>query len=245
MAFRHPQTQHERLFADRGDGVAVQHDRTLGQRNGQHAPGDRGQHLALLQVLQCHRTFGGSGAYHRCCHLRRGTRLVHRGSRSYALAEQGLRASQIGLRLGKLRLQTGDLCVERVDLQGKLVVADHRDHLPRRHDVTVMDRQAGHGAADPGARRHDIGALDSGEYRLLVGQLTEVDGECRLRARRRGEADGDCHSNHSQVARDRQGQRQTSRHQATSQRARSSARGRPPACTSLPSMTTPGVDIAP
>ena len=123
------QPEHEGQFADRGDGVAVQHHRSWRDRNGQHAAGDRGQYLALFHVLQQHLAFGDAGTqrigrdiFGRAC-------LIHHGFRTGALPEQCLGPRQIHASLRELRLKPRDLRVERADLQRQLFVADHRDHL--------------------------------------------------------------------------------------------------------------------
>ena len=239
VPFRYAQAQHERLLADRGDRVAVQHHGALGQRHRDHAAGDRRQHLALLQVLLRHGALGSARAQDGGGDLHRGARLVHRGARAATLTEQRLGPRQIGLRLRELRLQSGDLRVERVDLQQQLVVADHGDDLALGDRVALAHRQAGDRAADARACRHDIGAFDRGEHRLLVDQRLEPDRMRRLGHCRSGEGDEHCRDGTGQQTHDPRN------HHAASQRETSSARGSPPACTSLPSITMPGVAIAP
>ena len=90
VPLRYAQAQHERLFADRGDRVAIQHHRPLGQWHGDHAAGHRCQHLALLQVLQRHGTLGGARAQDRGGDIHRGARLLHRGARAATLTQQRL-----------------------------------------------------------------------------------------------------------------------------------------------------------
>ncbi len=51
VALGKSQAQAERLLADRGDGIAIQHHRAFGQRHGQHAPGDRRQNLTFVEIL--------------------------------------------------------------------------------------------------------------------------------------------------------------------------------------------------
>ena len=51
-------------------------------------------------------------------------RLVETVFGNDALGEQVLGAVEIGLRLGELRFEAGDLRVERIHLQGELLVAD-------------------------------------------------------------------------------------------------------------------------
>ena len=239
MPLRYAQAQHERLFADRGDRVAIQHHRPLGQWHRDHAAGHRCQHLALLQVLQRHGTLGRARAQDRGGDIHRSARLLHRGAWAATLTQQRLGPREIGLRLRELRLQSGDLRVERVDLQQQLVVADHGNDLTLGDRVALAHRQAGDRAADPGACRHDIGALDRGKYGLLVNQRLEPDRMCRLSHRCGGEGDEHCRDGTGQQTHD------PKNHHVASQRETSSARGSPPACTSLPSITTPGVAIAP
>ena len=90
VPLRYAQAQHERLFADRGDRVAIQHHRPPGQRHGDHAAGYRCQRLALLKVLQRHGTLGRARAQDRGGDIHRSARLLHRGAWAATLTQQRL-----------------------------------------------------------------------------------------------------------------------------------------------------------
>ena len=188
MALRHAQAQHEILLGDARHRLAGQDHGAGGDRDLQHAAGGRRQYLAFGQLLLDHRALGDAGAVRVGRNIESGARLVEAGLRDSALGEQVFGAGKIALRLRQLRLQPGDLRIERLQLQHELLVADGGNDLALLDFVAFLDGKLGDGAADAGARRHHIGALDGGEHGLLVGNRLRLDRESLLRQRLLGRA---------------------------------------------------------
>ena len=71
------------------------------------------------------------------------------------LANRSSARARSVLRLGELRIEPGDLRVERLHLQGELLVADRGNDLALLDPVALAHRERRDGAADAGARRLD------------------------------------------------------------------------------------------
>ena len=98
--------------------------------------------LAFGDLLLDDRTLGGARLQRIGRDVKGGVRLVEAGLRNGAARKQILGAGEIGLGLRNLRLEAGDLGVERLHLQGQLLVADGRDHLALLDLVAVLDARA-------------------------------------------------------------------------------------------------------
>ena len=177
MPLRHAQPQFEILLRNHRNGVAGQHDGAHGDQLLQHAAAGRRQHLAFVELLLHHRAFRGLRPQAVIRHVERGARLVEPDPRQRAAFHQSLDSGKIGLRLARLRLQRVDLRIQRFHLQRQLVVADRCDRLTARHRIAFADVELNDGAADTAAGRNHADALDGREYRLLVGDRPQGDGQ--------------------------------------------------------------------
>ena len=84
---------------------------------------------------------------------------------------------QLGLGMGELRLQRALLRAKRIALEGQLLILDPPDGLPRRHPVTLDDRQLHQRPPQPRPRRDAVARLDLAIDRLPFG---DGDGAQRL-----------------------------------------------------------------
>ncbi len=132
MAFRHPQTQLEVLLRDHLDGIAGQHHRADRHQLLQYAPVGGRKHLPFIELLLDYRALGGPRAQPVFGDVERGAGLVELDAGQDAAVDQPLGSIEIDLRLVRLRLQRTDLRIERLHLQGELLVADRRDRLTAR-----------------------------------------------------------------------------------------------------------------
>ena len=106
-----------------------------------------------------------------------GPRLIELGLRADAALLQFRHSIEVGLRLVALRLLRSDSRIQRLHLQGELLIGDDGNLRPGGDDIPFPDREGGDGASNPGPRDKLMNRFDRRDDSFPVGDIGRMHDE--------------------------------------------------------------------